>query len=154
MTTSPRTATRLEHLFDAELEYRPGMEPIVPIEEGEGSLTGSGDGTIAGPRVDGSISWTLFEHTGETACAMNPTAVIETRDGATIRVEGRGWGRRPDAGSTRWTVGAALRFLTEDERYRWLNDTLGVWEGEFDAEAHRARYRAYLQRTDDAKEDE
>jgi hypothetical protein len=38
----------------------------------------------------------------------------------------------------------------EDERYAWLGDALAVWEGEFDADAHRARYRAFLQTSEDA----
>src|SRR2546429_279335 len=50
------------------------------------------------------------------------------------------------APSRRWAVAATLRFESEGERYRWLENALGVWEGEFDAEAHRARYRAYLVR--------
>lgn len=29
-------------------------------------------------------------------------------------------------------------------RYQWLDNALGVWEGEFDADAHRARYQAYV----------
>jgi hypothetical protein len=29
-----------------------------------------------------------------------------------------------------------------DERYRWLDSALGIWEGEFDPQAHRARYQA------------
>ena len=54
--------------------------------------------------------------------------------------------RREIEASRRWAVAATLRFESEDERYRWLENALGVWEGEFDAEAHRARYRAYLVR--------
>src|SRR5436309_10013596 len=36
--------TVLEHLFEAELVYRSGMEPIT--QHGEGELIGSGDGTV------------------------------------------------------------------------------------------------------------
>jgi hypothetical protein len=45
-----------------------------------------------------------------------------------------------------WDVAATLRFASEHGRYRWLDGPLGVEEGEFDAEAHRARYEAYLVR--------
>ncbi len=41
----------LEHLFDAELEYRSGMAPLA--EHGEGQLIGSGDGSVYGQRVRG-----------------------------------------------------------------------------------------------------
>jgi hypothetical protein len=74
---------------------------------------------------------------------MHPTAVIATDDGASIRIEGRGYARRESQDDRHWQVVAALRFDAPDQRYTWLDDTLGFWKGEFDAVAHRARYRAY-----------
>ena len=56
----------LEHMFDAELQYRPGMPPIAT--EGEGRLIGSGDGAVRGEKVDGSLRWTLFEEPGALVC--------------------------------------------------------------------------------------
>jgi Protein of unknown function (DUF3237) len=132
----------LEHLFDAELVYRSGMEPLA--EDGEGELIGSGDGTVTGPALAGRLAWTLFERPGKLVCAMNPIAVIETAEGGHVRIEARGFARRENEASRRWAVAATLRFESEHERYRWLENAIGVWEGEFDAEAHRARYRAYL----------
>jgi hypothetical protein len=41
----------LEHLFDAELQYRPGMPPIT--SDGEGRLIGSGDGVARGEKLGG-----------------------------------------------------------------------------------------------------
>jgi hypothetical protein len=75
---------------------------------------------------------------------MNPVAVIETDDGARVRLEARGFARRSDEVSRIWAVAATLRFQSDHERYRWLDNALGVWEGEFDADAHRARYQAYV----------
>ena len=132
----------LSHLFDAELVYRSEMEPLTG--EGEGELIGSGDGSVAGEAIAGALAWTLFEQPGKLVCAMNPVAVIETEDGARVRVDARGFARRSDEASRTWTVAATLRFESEHERYRWLDNALGVWEGEFDAAAHRARYQAYL----------
>jgi hypothetical protein len=77
---------------------------------------------------------------------MNSVAVIETDEGARVRIEARGFARRENEASRKWAVAATLRAESEHERYRWLEKALGVWEGEFDAEAHRARYRAYLVR--------
>jgi hypothetical protein len=79
---------------------------------------------------------------------MNPVAVIETEDGGRVRLEARGFAQRSNEASRIWAVAATLRFESDHERYRWLDDTLGVWEGEFDAEAHRARYRVYLVQDD------
>jgi len=132
----------LEHLFDAELQYRPGMPPIAT--EGEGRLIGSGDGAVRGEKVDGSLRWTLFEEPGSLVCPMNPVLAIATGDGAELRVEGRGYARRDRPEERLWQVAGALRFETADERYRWLKGRLAVWEGEFDADEERARYRAYL----------
>lgn len=131
----------LQHLFDAELRYQPGLEPLVAT--GEGELIGSGNGTFHGPKLRGTIRWTLFEQPGDLVCTMNPVAVLETEDGAQIRIEGRGYAERASHDDQRWRVAATLRFDTADERYRWLNEPLGFWEGEFDAAEHRARYRAF-----------
>jgi hypothetical protein len=128
------------------------MEPLVSAAEGDGQLTGSGDGRVTGPRLAGSLRWTLFEHPGDLFGAMNPVAVIETETGGQIRVQARGFARRRSKEDPRWKVAATLRFESEDDRYRWLNETLGVWEGEFDAEAHRARYRAYVQAGEEGSE--
>lgn len=140
----------LEHLFDAELQYQPGMEPLA--EDGEGALVGSGNGTVTGAALAGTIHWTLFEQPGELVCAMSPTLRITTNDGAEIRSDGRGFAARTRPEERQWRVAATLRFHTDDARYTWLDGALGLWEGEFDAASHRARYRAYLQRNDDAKE--
>lgn len=140
----------LEHLFDAELEYQAGTEPLV--EESDGVLVGSGNGTVSGRALSGTIHWTLFEQPGELVCAMSPTLRIDTSDGAQIRAEGRGFAARDAAEEREWRVAATLRFRTDDARYAWLDGLLGLWEGDFDATSHRARYRAYLQRNDDARE--
>jgi hypothetical protein len=136
---------RLESLFEAELVYQPGMDPVVPASDGEGQLVGSGEGTVTGSRLAGRLRWTLFEEPGELVCAMNPVAVIETADGAEIRFQARGYGRRSSTDDPRWKVAATLLFESDDDRYRWLGETLGFWEGEFDGDAGRASYRAYVQ---------
>jgi hypothetical protein len=135
----------LQRLFDAELRHQAGMAPILAADEGDGELIGSGDGTVTGPRFAGSLRWTLFEHPGELVCSMNPVAVIETEDGAEVRIRARGYAQRRSPEDRTWRVAATLRFESDDERYRWLGQTLGVWEGEFDADAARASYRAYVQ---------
>jgi len=133
----------LEHLFDAELEYRPGMAPLAG--HGEGQLIGSGDGSVYGQRVRGTLRWTLFEEPGELVCAMNPTLAIHTEDGASISIEGRGYGHRASRTDQLWRVAATLLFSAGEQGYAWLDGALGVWEGEFDAEQASARYRAFVQ---------
>ena len=133
----------MEHLFDAELEYRPGMAPLA--EHGEGQLIGSGDGSVRGQRVRGTLRWTLFELPGELVCAMNPTLALHAEDGASIRIEARGYGHRASRTDQLWRVAATLLFSADEEGYAWLDGALGVWEGEFDAAQASARYRAFVQ---------
>ena len=101
------------------------MPPLA--EEGEGLLIGSGDGTVAGPALAGTIRWTLFEQPGEFVCAMSPTLRIDTLDGAEIRADGRGFAARARAESREWRVAATLCFRTDDARYASLDGALGLW---------------------------
>src|SRR5215831_21058187 len=97
----------LAHLFAAELVYRSEMEPLT--RDGEGELIGSGVGSVVGDSITGALAWTLFERPGKLVCAMNPVAVIETEEGARVRVEARGFARRADEASRSWAVAATLR---------------------------------------------
>jgi hypothetical protein len=132
-----------EPLFDAELDYQPGMPPLT--SEGDGVLVGSGDGAVRGPKLTGKLEWTLFEHPGSTVCQMAPVARITTGDGAQIRFEGRGYGTRTRQGDPAWRVAATLYLTTADSRYSWLHGALALWEGEFNEATGHARYTAYLQ---------
>jgi hypothetical protein len=152
---------RLEHLFDAELRYNPAIHVVIPLEEREGQLIGSGEGTVTGKKIRGTIRWSMFaahcayllvkagiEPTpGQHLCKTNPGGVIETEDGAQIWVDAKGYGLRGyDADHPyQWRLTMALQFTTDDERYTWLNTTLGLWEGQFDEKTGCARYRAYTQ---------
>ena len=133
----------LEHLFDAELEYRAGMAPLA--EHGDGELIGSGDGSVHGQRVRGALRWTLFEVGGDLVCTMHPILTIHTEDGACIGIEGRGYAHRATRTDQLWRVAATLLFSASEHSYSWLDGALGVWEGEFDAEQHIASYRALVQ---------
>jgi hypothetical protein len=53
----------LEHVFDAELVYLADMEPL--SDDGEGELIGSGEGTLVGAAIEGTLRWTLFERPGD-----------------------------------------------------------------------------------------
>src|SRR5215510_2327419 len=135
----------LERLFDAELDYQPGKSPLA--SDGDGALIGSGDGTVHGQKLAGTLEWTLFEQPGSTVCAMAPVARITTGDGAQIRFEARGYGTRPSPSDPTWRVAATLYFTSDDSRYSWLNGVLALWEGEFNEVTHHARYTAFIQPT-------
>jgi hypothetical protein len=135
----------LEPLFDAQLDYQPGMPPLT--SEGDGALIGSGDGAVHGPKLTGKLEWTLFEQPGSIMCPMAPVARITTADGARIRFEGRGYGIRSSQSDPTWRVAATLHITTGDSRYSWLDGALALWEGEFNEVTHHARYTAFLQPT-------
>lgn len=134
---------QLDHLFDAELRFRADIGPVVPIEDREGELVGSGDGTVAGSALRGMIFWSNFETQGERLCGMYPAGRIETDDGAIIRFDARGWALRRDREAPVWHVAGGLRLETDDDRYAWLNRSLAVWEGRFDTSTGRATWRIY-----------
>jgi hypothetical protein len=54
--------------------------------------------------------------------------VIETDDGGTVFFDMRGYGRAYPPGRRQIVV--ATTHLSDDERYRWLNDVVAVGEGE------------------------
>lgn len=142
----------LKHLFDAELQYQRKMPAVTSPEGNIGTRLGSGDGRFDGSRLRGTIRWDIYEKQGRSQCETNIAGVIETDDGAQISFDSLGFGMVPDTSSPhRWSMVAALRFESEDQRYTWLNTFLALWEGEFDMQTGRHRYRAYS-RFNSAKE--
>lgn len=149
----------LEHLFDAELGYRRDMPPVVPAEGREGKLLGSGEGRAEGSRIRGTVRFSFYEEgcpldpgfldaptdatlaEGDYLCGTNPGGVIETDDGATIQFDAKGFALRLEAQGPMWKVASAIRFATDAPTYRWLNDILAVYEGEFDERTGRAAWR-------------
>jgi hypothetical protein len=163
MTQSEKTAmstsgkTDLEPLFTAVLQHRSASESdaVVSAEGRAGTYIGGGDGTATGKHLEGTVHWSLWSENclypttrkghpapdGLHLCTLNPGGFIETRDGARIRFDGRGYGlRTPEKYHTSMT----LVFGTEDARYTWLTHVLGAMEGEFDEKTGRAVWHVYL----------
>ncbi len=161
LTYSEQARPPLQHLFDVELAYKSDMDVVVPDENREGDLIGSGEGTVTGENVKGTIRWSMYSadcayllvkagiqpEPGQHICTTNPGGVIETEDGAQIWFDAKGYGLRgyDKDHPNLWRLTMALQFSTQDARYTWLNTTLGVWEGQFDEQTGRAHYRAYAQ---------
>jgi hypothetical protein len=137
---------RLEQLFALDLQFQWGMAPVTSRTTGEGEYIGSGDGTVKGARIHGTVCWDLFEKREERLCRSNLTGLIKTEDGAQIQFDSRGFFIKPDESSpNRWITSASVRFDTIDPRYGWLNMHLAVWEGEFDMVTFHHHYQVYLQ---------
>jgi hypothetical protein len=123
---------KIAFLFDMNLNYKEDKPPIT-MDGKVGEYIGSGVGTLDGPKINGTVHWTLFEAQTETACPANLIGLITTDDGAEIRLNALGFFMRPDpTDPSKWVNSAAVRFITADERYAWLNSILGVWQGETD----------------------
>lgn len=56
----------LRHLFDTQMQHDPTIGPVVDGEGRDGTLVGSGDGSVEGPELRGRILWSFYEDVGET----------------------------------------------------------------------------------------
>ncbi len=147
---------QLRHLFSAVMRFQSDeqSQPVIPQEDREGAYIGSGDGDLTGD-LSGSMRWSLYSgnclypsiRKGQKVtadlhlCTVNPGGFIETRDGALIRFEGRGYGLHS---SERYLVTFNLTFGTEHPRFAWLTRELGVVEGEIDEKAGVMTLAAYV----------
>jgi hypothetical protein len=135
-----------------ELIYR--VEPLTgdkftlvrPYGGEEGTGYGEGDGTVTGPRLQGSMRWVNHPRRRSDG-SMQPDAhgIIVTNDHAMIlfTLQGR----------TVFEEGTGKQLLTvifeaEAESYLWLNSTLCVLEGLIDSERLSMRARVYACRHD------
>ena len=133
----------LEPLFEIKLEYKESAPPV-SLEGKVGEYIGSGEGIVEGPQIQGTVHWTLFEAVNEVACQSNLFGLITTKDGAEIKFDSMGIFMVPDKEKPHlWATTARVSFETNDQRYRWPNTILGVWEGEFDSKSYRHHYRVY-----------
>jgi hypothetical protein len=156
-TTSSSGEERLDELFQADLQYRSDSQSdaVVVAEGRDGVYIGSGDGTVAGDRLRGTIRWSLWSgnclyplvRSGQSVpdglhlCTINPARFIETADGARIRFDGRGYGLRS---SEKYQTNLTLIFSTEDVRYEWLTTVVAVMDGDFDEKTGRATWNVYV----------
>jgi hypothetical protein len=142
MTTQTKSHNEtLTHLFEMKLEYKQNKEPV--SKDGKvGEYLGSGEGFVHG-RINGTVHWSLFEDQSGALCASNLFGIITTEDEAEIKFDTMGFFRRPDPGSHIWQNSSGVSFETDDSRYQWITEVMGVWEGEFDMKAYQHRYQVY-----------
>ena len=143
---------QLEYICDMELVYR--QEPLYagkfmlvrPYGGEEGTGYGEGDGSVSGPRIQGSLRWVNHAHRRSDG-AMLPDAhgVIVTHDHALIMFTLQG---RTVFEQAQGKQLLSVIFEAEAEPYRWLNATFCVLEGLIDGERLRMRARVYACRSD------
>ena len=120
---------RLEPLYRARVMFSRIWG--VSLAEGdslEGRFFGIGEGRCEG-RISGRFWGANHPHRrGDGTFLPDLQGVIETDDGAEVLFDYRGYGRAHPEG--RRQIVASGTHASEDERYRWLNDSLSVGNGE------------------------
>ncbi len=149
---------KLEHLFDIEWRGDANAETVVGSAGRAGAHIGNGTGTARGPRLDGRVRFSfysgecprdpgwlaeqgiVYSDVKDHICTINPGGIIDTDDGAVIRFDVLGFGLRLESRAPIWSLTGGVRFATNDDRYRWLNDLVGVWEGDFNEMTSTSTY--------------
>ncbi len=143
---------QLDYICDMELVYQKvslyndKFLLVRPYGGEEGSGYGEGDGSVTGPRIQGSLRWVNHPHRRSDG-TMLPDAhgVIVTHDNAIIMFTFQG---RTVFEQNQGKQLLGVIFETEAESYRWLNATFCVLEGLIDSEKLRMRARIYACRSD------
>lgn len=141
---------RLDYLCDMDLTYRSqssGKLVLVrPYGSEEGAGYGEGKGTVSGDRLRGTAIWANSpRRRSDGAMLPDVHGVIQTDDGAHVLFSLHGRTMWIDSGENRrGRQNLVVMFEAEDERYRWLNDTLCVLEGVIEPKTMNMRSRIYL----------
>jgi len=143
---------QLEFICDMEVAYR--EEPLTgqkyllvrPYGSEEGIGYGEGDGTVTGPRIQGTMRWVNHPHRRSDG-TMLPDAhgIIVTNDNAVIMFTFQG---RTVFEQERGKQLLSVIFEAEADSYRWLNETFCILEGLIDSERLQMRAKVYACRSD------
>ena len=136
---------RLEPLCRLSMRYEDAAW-MNPFGEAEGAGFGWGDGTVSGDMFRGTFRWANYPRRREDGVwTPNARGVIKTEDGADILVSLHGQSVKEETpeGSRR-AILARVELLTEHERYRWLNTSFVVGEGEIDEDTEVLWIEAYV----------
>ena len=151
---SEAQTTVLEQLFEMKLQPQrwpgDGKSPEPSPKASPGSRVGeyiaSGEGTLEGPQLKGTIRWDLFENRDRKNVERTDMfGVITTNDGAEIGIESFGLFQPSKTDKEKWEHRATVRFASTDERYSWLLPILGSMTGTFDLQTFVHHYRVYAQ---------
>ena len=136
---------RLEPLFRISMQYAEAAW-LRPFGASEGAGFGWGEGTVSGDVFDGTVRWANYPRRREDGVwTPNLRGVVTVADGAELLIAMHGQSVLEDTeGGVRRAVVARLELLSEDDRYRWLNTSFVVAEGEIDEETEEWWAQAYL----------
>ncbi|MBI4728402.1 MAG: hypothetical protein HY775_02735 [Acidobacteria bacterium] len=133
---------RLEHLFDGEAWY--AEEGAWVYRQPEAAGYAGGEGKLWGERLEGLLRWSNSPHRrADGVWVADMRGFIETGDGARILVEMGGRSLPEEAPGLRRDLVCWLSAQTDDDRYRWLNDLVGVVEARVDPRTTWMTLRAW-----------
>ena len=142
---------RLEHLFDGEYRYDAPPTIVRSPNGHEARAFGGGSGRLSGDRLSGEIAWSNFPRSRDDGAFLpNLTGKITSDDGAVVPFETHGISIVGADGSQR-RICSSLRFHTDGEGLRWLNDVVAVEEGVIDMTTGVVRTRGWLCVPDDQR---
>ena len=127
---------RLEPLYRVRFTYPDAWgADLVGPDSAEGQFFFLAEGRCEG-RINGRFLGANHPHRrSDSTFLPDFQGVIETDDGAEILFDYQGYGRAYPVGKQQVVVSAT--HLSEDERYRWLNDSLSVGVGEVRSQEDR-----------------
>jgi hypothetical protein len=120
---------RLEPLYRVQFSYTGGWgADLAGLDSAEGQFFFVAEGRCEG-RISGLFHGANHPHRRSDGTFLPDfQGVIETDDGAEVLFDYRGYGLAYPVG--RRQIVTSATHLSEDERYRWLNDSLCVGVGE------------------------
>ena len=136
---------RLEPLCRVSMRYAEGAW-VRPFGTAEAAGFGSGDGAVSGDVLQGSLRWANYPRMREDGVwTPNVRGVIRSEDGAEILISLHGQSVQEDSpGGVRRAILTRVEFLSDHERYRWLNTSFVVGEGEIDEETEEFWAQTYI----------
>ena len=103
-------------------------------ENAEALGFGQGDGAVIG-EIDGKLAWANYPRRRQDGVwTPNLRGVITVGDGSELLLSVHGQSVQEQAPVSRRAILARIEVTTDAERYRWLNTSFLVGEGEIDEE--------------------
>ncbi len=120
---------RLEHLFDAEFVVV--WSAYIDVDAPVSYSFAHGEGKITGALLAGSAKWSNHPWRRPDG-VWNPDihGIISTVDAASIQFTFRGLSAPIPGAEGRFSMVASATYQAEVEKYRWLNNVVGVVEAE------------------------
>jgi hypothetical protein len=127
----------LEHLCALHLQYEAGFHFVSPYKGDSGIGWGIGRGTASGERLQGTVRWSNHpSRRGDGVMLPCARGVVLTTDSAEVMFDltGRTVFMDQPSGEKAGRQLLMTLFETENESYKWLNNTVCMTEGQIDPE--------------------